>query len=85
MHIDGVHLGLKPYAAKGKRVPKCPFCDQNWAGDTTLSDHISKIHPDEPLPYICDKCTFKTFSKHNLARHINVVHNAKPDEFKCIH
>ena len=79
-HIDGIHKGLKPYS--GKSSKKCPFCD-NWDIKTEmLKDHVSRVHPDEPLPFMCDKCDHKTFNKYNLESHIKIMHTQK-QEYLC--
>ena len=81
-HIDGIHKGLKPYS--GKSSKKCPFCD-NWDIKTEmLKDHVSRVHPNEPLPFMCDKCDHKTFNKYNMESHIKIMHTQKK-EYLCDH
>ena len=81
-HIDGVHKGLKPYGGKSRNSKKCPFCD-NWDIKTEmLKDHISRCHPNEPLPFMCDKCDHKTFNKYSLESHIKIMHTQK-QEYIC--
>ena len=64
-----------------KRKANCPFCE-DWSGEGTLRDHVKDVHPDEPLPFLCDKCDYKTFSKSNLSIHIKYMHNKNTD-FMC--
>lgn len=77
-HEKSVHLGNTVVKKKKKH---CPFCDA-WSEEGTLGDHVKQCHPNEPMPFLCEKCDYKTFTKSNLRMH-QLNQHERNNEFMC--
>merc|ERR1711874_45150 len=60
-HIKVVHL-------EGTQV--CPYCGKQVG---QVSRHIWEVHSKE-LKFECSKCEYKTYTKRQLTRHVQSVH-----------
>ncbi|OXA44481.1 hypothetical protein Fcan01_20862 [Folsomia candida] len=67
-HIRVVHENWRNYP--------CTFCDKRFSCSSHLKDHVEARHvTNKELIRSCDKCEYKSYSKHNLANH-RKRHNA---------
>jgi len=76
MHINAVHLKLKPY--------ECDLCEMSFARKSDLKGHVKVIH-QQIRPFECDQCK-KTFSqKFCLKSHMQSSNCKKLKEtcYKC--
>ena len=59
---------------KGKQT-KCGKCDCDWRGiKGEIKSHWEEVHPEEPYPYMCDKCAHRTLTASALAAHVKNQH-----------
>ena len=63
IHVDTVHLGLKPH--------KCTECDEAFGVKSHLTSHIKSVHENA---FVCPTCNKAFGQKVNLERHISSVH-----------
>ena len=63
-HINGIHLGLKPY--------KCDLCDFRTAYRKISSEHKKVAHGNQRFD--CPYCTHSARYKGNLTKHLRNVH-----------
>ncbi|XP_035713657.1 zinc finger protein 264-like isoform X1 [Folsomia candida] len=58
----------------------CKFCGKRFSGSNDLQRHVEAVHPaSEDKINSCDKCEYKSHSKHNLVRH-KARHDVKKHE-----
>merc|ERR1711971_276698 len=63
IHIDTIHLGLKPY--------KCTQCDAAYGHKGDLNKHIKCVHENA---FVCSKCNKSYASTQALMDHIASIH-----------
>ena len=66
IHIDSVHLGLKPH--------KCSQCDEAFGQKANLTRHIKKAHDNIVKEFVCPTCNRAFNRKETLKEHIEAVH-----------
>ncbi|OXA45292.1 zinc finger protein 888 [Folsomia candida] len=68
-HIRVVH--------ENRRNHPCSFCEKRFPNSTELKRHVEAKHAtntSKELVHFCDKCEYKSHSKHNFAQHVR-THN----------
>jgi uncharacterized Zn-finger protein len=75
MHINAVHLKLKPY--------QCDLCEMSFARKGGLNRHVKAIH-QKIRPFECDQCK-KTFSQKRYLKYHMQNSNCKnlKKKYKC--
>ena len=75
LHIDAVHLGLKPY--------KCDICGESFTQPTHVRTHKKNVHNDIQDPrFQCDKCLKFCQDKRSLNEHKIRIHS-EMKRFQC--
>ncbi|OXA47582.1 zinc finger protein 665-like [Folsomia candida] len=75
LNRSGLHRHVR-FVHENQRNYPCPFCDQRFSTSSRLKRHVEAKHATNKDPiYACDKCEYKSYSKHNLAIH-RTRHNA---------
>ena len=72
LHIDSVHLGLKPH--------KCTQCDKAFGEKSNLNRHIKSAHENA---FICPQCNKAFSAKDAMEKHIASVHEGIKLKVKC--
>lgn len=65
-HIRAAH-------EKERNYP-CSFCDRRFSNASNLKVHVEMKHSENEEFHHCDKCEYKSHSKHNLAQHVRNHH-----------
>ena len=63
IHIDVIHLGLKPH--------KCTQCNAAYGTKAELTRHIKGVHENA---FVCPQCNKSFCASHILNEHISSVH-----------
>ncbi|OXA45230.1 Zinc finger imprinted 3 [Folsomia candida] len=57
-------------AHENRRNYPCAFCDKRFSKSANLRSHVEAIHvTNKERIHSCDKCEYRSHSKHNLTRH----------------
>ncbi|XP_035708074.1 zinc finger protein 26-like [Folsomia candida] len=79
LHRDGLQAHIRG-RHENQRNFCCTFCGKSFSILNSLQRHVDAIHPvSKEKIHSCDKCEYRSHSKHNLAMHIR-RHNVKKHE-----
>lgn len=66
-----------------EKSKNCEICNEEFANNRGLKQHIGKIHSNSEKKFRCDKCRKKFRTKHSLKAHQMNVHE-KATQIVCI-